>query len=167
MKRETKEYKTEPAAVIKKIASRWLFRWSLLIFPIILATFILSFFDYRFIFVALIEIFILMPMIIMNIWIVYGMKPTVARCSLLRRAIYDDEADILLQYQPMDNVAKLPENQIIKQKGIKNVELSKKHLIIVYGSRPDNFEMIPKDIFDDFEELRSFILAIFPTINQN
>lgn len=156
----------ESKTMIKKIASRWIAKWSPFIILVLFATAIASAFDLRFIYILLIEIFILAPMTLMNIWIVYGMKPRVAR-SIIPHRIHVGKEMLKIEYQNDEKFEKNQADDIIYLNELKNVVLDNKYIALIYGRRPNEIELIPTSCFMDASEIKRFIGLIYPSFNDN
>lgn len=97
----SKEYRCDPARVMRGIAFSWLVRHIAAVVLPLAALLAASVFDQRFIYVTLIFVFILFPMVLTMVWLRTGLSPETVRLSEPQRLIADD-CGMTVEYMARD-----------------------------------------------------------------
>ena len=152
----TQAFKISPKDYQKILFNRFINRWWLVFAMIIGGISLLSFFNINFIYVALMVIFIIIPMIVTYLYFYYGLLPESRSAILEKSAEFTDEGIVYL-YKQDD---KPDRKELFKWECIKDVEVGKKWFLLVFKKNNYTFLCIPYSAFDSTEELSKFMLFI-------
>ena len=155
----TKIFTIKPAVLIGKIRNRWLRRWCFLIILCFAVTGVAALFDIRFLFVLLIELFILLPLAMLNVWLKYALKTNVTQAVIPHTVSLDDN-NLIITYHKTDTYSPKNTQRTIKLSDIIHLEVTDTYLCIVYGKSPDAIELVALSAFDSMEHRQRFILMM-------
>ena len=132
--RLTEEFAIAPSATAASLASQWRReRWFLFAIPVV-ASAVAGFFDWRWLIVALIMVFIIWPMALFFVWISVALSPEAVRSSIPHTVGVDDEW-MVITYAVREGYP-TPEPERISRADILRVEQGKKHVAVyVAGGR--------------------------------
>ena len=127
--------------------------WWAYVLPVVVCA-ILSFVDIRFLLVALMAVFVIIPMVLFLVYVAYGMDP-VNRYNVMKKTLAADGSGITLiideEYGMKNPVVKMEWN------AIKSRRASSGCVVLCFNLSRSSFLAIPVEAFKDEQDLQSFI----------
>lgn len=150
------EFKISPKDYQKILFGRFVSRWWLVLALIIGMISLLSVFNINFIYVALMVIFIIIPMIVTYLYFYYGLIPESRSAILEKTAELTDEGIVYL-YKQKD---KPDRTELFEWSSIKSVEAGKKWLLLIFRKSNYMFLCIPYSAFESNGKLNEAFVFI-------
>ena len=127
--------------------------WWAYVLPVVVCA-ILSFVDIRFLLVALMAVFVIIPIVLLLVYVAYGMDP-VNRYNVIKKTLAADGSGITLvideEYCMKNPVVKMEWN------AIKCRRASGGCVVLCFNLSRSRFLAIPVEAFNDEKDLHSFI----------
>lgn len=138
-------FSIEPRRYVATVASRYLWRYGWLGIPPIAAVLALALTDIRFVYVALMLLFVAYPMMLMLIYYSYAFKPQAIKATLAHHIEYDEEG-IKVVYDE-DHPLAVTDN--FKWSDINGYEdKGNRVLLTIFKNKPDQFIALPQNAMD-------------------
>ncbi len=128
--------------------------WWLYCIPLV-ACVVAGFFDFRFILVALMILFLLIPMALYFVYVSYGLLPENRYSIIKKHAIIDEKG---FELHVREEYAKNNSRDIaIAWESIDKIKISGDFVLIFYKSGKFRFLVIPNDSFYKLDDFKEFV----------
>lgn len=149
-------FKISPKDYQKILFNRFINRWWFIFALLIGGISLLSVFNINFIYVALMVIFIIIPMIVTYLYFYYGLLPE-SRSAILEKSAEFTDNGITYIYKQEDKPDRI---EVFNWDSIKGIEVGRKWVLLVFKRNDYTFLCIPYSAFDSSEEFSKFMLFI-------
>lgn len=170
----TEIYRLKPSAYVRQIMVRWLWRyWWALLLPVAAMLVLGAAVDVRFIFVALMLLFLIAPFALFHVYFSYALKPEAAASSGWQRLELDDDATLrtVRATAPGSEHPDPGAGTVIAEVSVREmrgVTTSGAAVAVVTGKRPDSLIVIPDEAFSgDSDMKRRFVEYLCAKIEGN
>lgn len=147
--------KVSTVRYIRLVAGMIFRRWAWVIVAPFVAAAVLSFYDLRFLFVTLMLLFVVTPLLLMFIYIYYGLTPE-ARFSILPKTLSINQQRIIAEFEPLGEDYPTPPPVKLDLKRVSSVEYRKDCYALIVDRRRFRPVVIPYSAFSDKEQISEF-----------
>ena len=129
-------------------------RWWMYCIPLVTCT-LAGIFDFRFILVALIILFMLLPMAIYLVYVIYGLLPENRYSIMNKNAIVDEKGiELNLKEEYLKNTNK---HIVISWEEIEKIKISRHFVLIFLRSGKFRILVVPNESFCGLDDFKTFV----------